>query len=136
MKDFLTSLVFPSDSPTARAMTYHEPVQTEKDCVTLPHKSGGNMALFENCHITVYRKKNSELISEQDAENGKHVVKNADAIYHLDAYLEVEGDQIANHVSLSSPLPVGTVMNHMGIELDVFVFSGFDVILFDEKKKF
>lgn len=136
MKNFLTSLVFPSDSPTARAMTYLEPVQTEKDCKTLPHKSGGNMALFEDCHITVYREKNKELISEQDAENGKHVVENADAIYNLDVYLEVEGDQIANHVGLASPLPIGTVMNHIGTELDMFICSGFNVILFDEKKKF
>jgi hypothetical protein len=102
-----------------------------------PHGSGGNLVFFQGCHLTVYLKKNSELISGEDVANGKHVVTDDQKNYVLDVYLQVNGDVLANHIALASTLPKGTVMNSMHDDtgIDMFVFSGFSVILFDIKKE-
>lgn len=134
---FLTSIVFPDGAQFGRPMFYHEATESESPCNLLAHSSGGNMAFFKNCHFTVYVSKNNELISADDVQNGKHVVSDDKKNYILDVYLEVNGDVITNHIALASPLPKGTEMHIMEAlsEIDMFVFSGFNVILFDIKKE-
>jgi hypothetical protein len=134
---FMTSIVFPNGAASGRPMLYNEATQSELPCTVFPHRGGGNMALFENCHFTVYLNKNSKLISGEDIKNGQHVVTNDQENYVLDVYLQVDGDVITNHIALVSPLPEGIIMNSMkeSAGVDVFVFSGFSVILFDIKKE-
>jgi hypothetical protein len=134
---FLTSIVFPDGAKSGRPMFYHEATESELPINLFAHSSGGNLAFFKDCHLTAYLSKNNELISAEDAQNEKHVVSDDQKNYILDVYLEVNGDVLSNHITLVSPLPKGTVMQSMGsvVETDVFVFSGFSVILFDIKKE-
>ena len=92
---------------------------------------------FQNCHATVYLSKNNDLISSDDVQNGKHIVTDDQKRYILDVYLEVSGDVLSNCISLASPLPKGITMNSMKNEtgIEMFVFSGLSVILFDIKKE-
>ena len=135
--EFLTSIVFPDGSKFGRPVYYHEAIKSELQCNLLPHKTGGNLVLFKNCHATVYLSKNNDLISSEDVQNGQHIVTDDQKKYILDMYLEVNGDVLSNCISLASSLPKGITMNSMenatGIEM--FVFSGLSVILFDIKKE-
>lgn len=135
--EFLTSIVFPDGAKFGEPVYYHEAIKSELQCNLLPHKTGGNLVFFQNCHATVYLSKNSDLISSDDVQNGKHIVTDDQKKYILDVYLEVSGDVISNCISLASPLPKGITMNSMKDEtgIEMFVFSGLSVILFDIKKE-
>lgn len=135
--EFLTSIVFPDGAQFCQPVYYHEATKSELPCDILPHKTGGNLAFFKNCHATVYLGKNSDLISSEDVQNGKHIVVDDQKNYILDVYLEVSGDVLSNCITLASPLPKGITMNSMENEtgIEMFVFSGISVILFDIKKE-
>ncbi|QQG52751.1 MAG: hypothetical protein HY931_00770 [Candidatus Falkowbacteria bacterium] len=135
--EFLTSIIFPNGAQFGQPVYYSEATKSELPCNLLAHSSGGNLAFFKNCHLTAYLSKNNELISAADVEKGKHIVTDDQKKYILDVYLEVNGDVMSNHISLASPLPKGTEMQYMEAvsEVDIFVFSGFSVILFDIKKE-
>lgn len=132
---FLTSIVFPDGAQFGRPVYYHEVTKSEYPCNLSPHSASGNLAFFKGCHVTVYLSKNSDLISDKDIQNEKHVVVDDQKKYILDVYLEVNGDVLFNCISLASPLPKGTVMHSMKNKtgIDMFVFSGFSVVLFDIK---
>ena len=134
---FLTSIVFPDGAKFGRPMFYHEATESELPINLFAHSSGGNLAFFKNCHFTAYLSKNNELISADDVQNGKHIVIDDQKNYILDVYLEADGDVLSNHITLVSSLPKETEMQFMEavLETDLFVFSGFSVILFDIKKE-
>lgn len=134
---FRSSAVFRFEDKSINVSHYpNEPIKSSDEVEISMHPVAKvNYFLAINCHFLVYEKHNENIIFDG---NEKHIVKDENQDYRLVAFLDKKGDVLSNSVDLITRLPKGLEMKKQFAisEINVFSFSGLNVMLFEEKPKF
>jgi hypothetical protein len=130
---FKASIVFKDGDLSAGMIRYpKEPAQSDDPIVVTPHSSlGVNCVLVRDCYFFMYKNHNPKLVYNS---KNQHIVADKTHNYTVCAFLGKSGDELKNGITIIAKFPEGTVMSLLEAcsEVDVYCFSGFNVMLFDE----
>ena len=133
---FKASTVFKfGDSSVAISLYPAEPIKSGKELEVSMHPAGKvNYFLAIDCHFLLYEKHNPNITFKDEEE---YTVEDENQDYQLVAFLGKKEDVLDNDIDIVTKLPKGLKMKkQLALDFNIFCFSGFNVMLFEEEPHF
>lgn len=132
---FKASTVFKLTDDSVKVSLYPAGIKTSDEVEVSMHSIAKvNCFLAKDCHFLLYEKHNPSVTFKDEDE---YVVEDENQDYHLVAFLGKKEDVLDNDVDIVAKLPKGLKMQkQFAFDFNIFCFSGFSVMLFEEEPKF